>query len=102
MTLASSSLFSVTGKTVVLTGASGFLGRTFARVLLANGARVVAIGRSPRLEEQVSAWATEFGADRVCAHRVDMYDLAAFGQTLDHIVQKEPHIDVLVNNAHEL
>jgi len=43
--LHSSELFSIADKTVVLTGASGFLGRTFVRALLTNGARVIALGR---------------------------------------------------------
>ena len=34
--LKTSSLFHLEGKTAVLTGASGFLGRTFAQALLAN------------------------------------------------------------------
>lgn len=100
--LKSSELFCVAGKTVVLTGASGFLGRTFVRTLLANGARVVALGRSDRLMREAEAWSGEFGPQSVSVHRVDMYDLPALGQTLDRIVQQEPSIDVLINNAHEL
>jgi len=100
--LKSSELFSVAGKTVVLTGASGFLGRTFVRTLLANGARVVAIGRSGRLLREAEGWSREFGSENVAVHRVDMYDLPALSQTLDRIVDQESSIDVLVNNAHEL
>ncbi len=95
-------LFSVAGKTVVLTGASGFLGRTFARVFLANGARVVALGRSERLLNEAEGWAKEFGAGLISVHRVDMYDLEELGRTLDRIVSAEASIDILVNNAHEL
>jgi len=98
----SSQLFSVAGKTIVITGASGFLGRTFVRALLANGARVVAIGRSKRLMSEAEGWCAEFGSESVSVHRVDMYDLPALNQTLDRIVEKERSIEVLVNNAHEL
>lgn len=100
--LKSSELFSVQGKTVVLTGASGFLGRTFARTLLTNGARVVAIGRSERLMREAEKWSGEFGSENVAVHRVDMYDVQALSKTLDRIVAQEVKIDVVVNNAHEL
>jgi NAD(P)-dependent dehydrogenase (short-subunit alcohol dehydrogenase family) len=100
--LESSQLFSVAGKTVVLTGASGFLGRTFVRTLLANGARVVAIGRSERLMREAEGWSREFGSENISVHQVDMYDVPALSQILDRIVDQEHSIDVLVNNAHEL
>ena len=100
--LKSSNLFSVAGKTAVLTGASGFLGRTFVRTLLANDARVVALGRSERLLREAEAWSKEFGEDRISFHQVDMYDIAALGSVLNRIVSDEKSIDILVNNAHEL
>jgi gluconate 5-dehydrogenase len=100
--LQSSSLFSVKGKTAVLTGASGFLGRTFARTLLINGARVIAMGRSERLQKEARKWADEFGAASISFRRVDMYDSLALDRLLEEIAAEEPSIDVLVNNAHEL
>jgi gluconate 5-dehydrogenase len=100
--LSSSRVFSVEGKTAVLTGASGFLGRTFARTLLANGARVVAIGRSSRLDIEARLWAAEFGTERVRSYRVDMYNAAEFETALDEIVDSEKSIDIAINNAHEL
>jgi NAD(P)-dependent dehydrogenase (short-subunit alcohol dehydrogenase family) len=95
-------LFSLKGKTAVLTGASGFLGRTFCRALLANGARVVALGRSERLETEAANWANEFGSDRVSVERIDMYDVSALNAVCDAIAKRERKIDVLINNAHEL
>ena len=58
-------------------------------------------GRSERLDGLAADWVNEFGADRVEACRVEMYDLAALSAELDEIVGTSP-IDVLVNNAHEL
>ena len=95
-------LFSVNGKTVVLTGASGFLGRRFARTFLTNGARVVVLGRSNRLLDEADRWTRDFGPDCISVYRVDMYDLEELSRTLDRIVAAETSIDVLVNNAHEL
>ncbi len=102
MNLKADSLFSLEGRTALLTGASGFLGRIFGQALLENGARLIAIGKSARLMAQAGKWAAEFGADRVRARQTDMYDLAGFGQALDEIVAQEPFIEILVNNAHEL
>jgi gluconate 5-dehydrogenase len=100
--LRSDSLFSLDGKTAVLTGASGFLGRTFCRALLANGARVVALGRSVRLQTEAEAWANEFGRDKIAVERIDMYDAVALNALCDKIAARERRLDVLINNAHEL
>lgn len=102
MTLHASELFSLEGRTAVLTGASGFLGRTMGRALLANGAKLIALGRSQRLDREAAEWADEFGTDRVHSHRVDMYDLPALRRAFEQIAATEKTIDVLVNNAHEL
>lgn len=101
MNLESSELFSLRGRTALLTGASGFLGRTFAEALLANGATLIAIGRSEKLEKQLQQWEDKYGSGRVHAYRVDMYDLPTFSATLDRIAEAHA-VDVLVNNAHEL
>ena len=102
MTFTAGSLFSLDGKTAVITGASGFLGRTFVEALLENGARVVALGRSERLEDEVAAWRERFGADRIRGIRIDMYDQLALSHVLDEIAATEVRIDILINNAHEL
>jgi gluconate 5-dehydrogenase len=95
-------MFSLEGKTAVLTGASGFLGRTFALALLANGARVVALGRSERLVSEAKMWADEFGADKIAVKQIDMYDVAALDALCKEIAAEEKTVDVLINNAHEL
>ena len=96
------SLFSLRGKTAILTGASGFLGRTFCRTLLTNGARVVPLGRSERLKEEAVRWADEFGNESIAVEQIDMYDVAALNHLCDAIASREQRIDVLINNAHEL
>jgi NAD(P)-dependent dehydrogenase (short-subunit alcohol dehydrogenase family) len=98
----SSNIFSLDRKTAVITGASGFLGRTFVRALLTNGARIVALGRSARLREEAEEWEREFGHDKVAHFQLDMYDIAGLSRVLDEIAQNEKTIDVLINNAHEL
>ena len=99
---AASSLFSLAGKTVLLTGASGFLGRTMARALLDNGATVLAFGGSDRVEKLVAPLNAEYGPGRVHGYRVDLYDLAAVEEALARVEREHRSVDVLVNNAHEL
>jgi NAD(P)-dependent dehydrogenase (short-subunit alcohol dehydrogenase family) len=102
VSLSAADLFSLKGKTVLLTGASGYLGRTFSRAVLENGARLIALGRSDRLAEETAKWQGEFGGAQVSHHQIDMYDLKALGALFDSIVKDESRLDVLINNAHEL
>lgn len=95
-------LFSLQEKTVLLTGASGFLGRTMSRALLESGARLLMLGRSERLQKVQSELAQEFGDESVMAFTVDMYNTAALRITLQEAVGRAGTVDVLVNNAHEL
>jgi NAD(P)-dependent dehydrogenase (short-subunit alcohol dehydrogenase family) len=95
-------LFSLQAKTVLLTGASGFLGRAMTRALLDNGATVLALGGSERVAAQAPALNERYGAGRVQAYRVDLYDIPAVEKTLDRIGAEHPVVDVIVNNAHEL
>jgi NAD(P)-dependent dehydrogenase (short-subunit alcohol dehydrogenase family) len=95
------SLFSLHGKTALLTGASGFLGRTFAETLLANGANLVAIGRPAKLGKQQQLWSEKYGSERVHCYFVDMYELETLAEVLDEVSARHA-IHVLINNAHEL
>jgi NAD(P)-dependent dehydrogenase (short-subunit alcohol dehydrogenase family) len=95
-------LFSLAGKTVLLTGASGFLGRTMMRALLDNGATVLGFGGSERIQEQGALLNAEYGPGRVHAYRVDLYDVPAVEEALARVQREHPGVDVLVNNAHEL
>jgi gluconate 5-dehydrogenase len=100
--LEAASLFSLQNKIVLLTGASGFLGRTMTRALLQNGATVIVLARSQRLTVLSEAWKDEFGEARVRPYLVDMNDIPALEETLKVLLAHEPPIDVLINNAHEL
>lgn len=102
MQYSAESLFSLDGQTALVTGATGFLGRMMVEVLLDNGADVIALGRSNRLEALRKKVSRKFGSNRLIVHRIDMYDTAALSQLLDRIVESVPRINVLINNAHEL
>lgn len=86
----------------MVTGATGFLGRMMVEVLLDNGANVIALGRSNRLETLRKKVSRSYGPDRLIVHRIDMYDTSALGQLLDRIAESSTRISILINNAHEL
>lgn len=95
-------LFSLSGKNVLITGASGFLGCTMSEALLENGAKLTMLGRSERLTKVRDELAKKYGEKQVTAHTVDMYDLKAFKLTLNDVMKELGTVDVLINNAHEL
>jgi NADP-dependent 3-hydroxy acid dehydrogenase YdfG len=88
----------ITGKVVAITGASSGIGEATARLLAAQGARVV-VGarRSERLETLVADIAANGGSARHCMVDVRRRDdVAAF---IEFAEQTFGTIDVLVNNA---
>ena len=87
--------FDMTGRTVLVTGASSGLGRRFARVLAASGAKVaLAARRTDRLEALVD----EIGASAV-AVRMDVQDEASVIAGFDAAQAALGPIDSVIANA---
>jgi NAD(P)-dependent dehydrogenase (short-subunit alcohol dehydrogenase family) len=83
----------MTGRTIVITGASDGIGAAAARALSAAGERVVVVGRS---ETKTKAVATELAADYFVADFADLSQVRTLAAALR---EKYPRIDVLANNA---
>jgi NAD(P)-dependent dehydrogenase (short-subunit alcohol dehydrogenase family) len=87
----------LTGKTVLITGATDGLGRALAHAVLDGGATVLVHGRS---DERIAATVAELGGgERVRSYRADLASLAAVHALADELLAAEPRLDVLVNNA---
>ncbi len=93
--------FDVSGKTVLITGASGFFGRYMARTFLEVGARCILLGRSDRIKQQADEYRAEFGAKQLTAYQLDFYDREALRKLLD-IIPRTIDVDVVINNAYDL
>jgi len=78
----------LTGKTAVVTGARGGIGRAIAELFLANGACVVGIQR--RLADGLGG--------RFVNVQADLSDPLALRQAADEVL-REHEVDILVNNA---
>jgi NAD(P)-dependent dehydrogenase (short-subunit alcohol dehydrogenase family) len=90
------STFDLSGRTVLITGASSGLGRRFARIAAAAGAKVVAAARRvDRLEALVG----ELGAARACAVAMDVESEASVIAGYDAAGTKFGPVDTVIANA---
>jgi NAD(P)-dependent dehydrogenase (short-subunit alcohol dehydrogenase family) len=83
----------LTGRTIVVTGASAGIGEAAARQLHSMGADVHVVGRSP---ERTAAVAADVGTEPIVADFARLDDVRA---TADEVLTRCPQLDVLVNNA---
>lgn len=92
--------FDLTGKTVLVTGAAGLLGREHAAALLAIGATVVLtdIGEAA-LASARSALARDTDAVRIVTHVMDVSRLESIKRVAGELLAARLRVDVLVNNA---
>lgn len=83
------------GQTVVITGATGGLGRAAAERLANMGARTIVVGRSP---EKLAAVQSEIDGD-VIGYRADLSSMDEIRSLASSLLSDEERIDVLVNNV---
>lgn len=87
-------LFDLTGEVALVTGASSGLGRRFAQVLAAHGAKVVAAARrTDRLQDLAAS------NPNIAALALDVTDTASIGAALDTAEKAFGPLTLLVNNA---
>ncbi len=90
-------LFSVAGKTVVVTGGTRGIGRMIAGGFVAGGATVIV---SSRKEDACAATAEELSAYGTCtAVPSDLSTEDGARDLADAVAAEHDHVDVLVNNA---
>jgi 3-oxoacyl-[acyl-carrier protein] reductase len=89
------SMFRLDNKIAIVTGAARGLGAATARVLAAQGARVVAADVN---FEEVSQVAQEIG-ESATPYQVDVSQVAELEAMVDNVAQEFGRIDILVNNA---
>jgi NAD(P)-dependent dehydrogenase (short-subunit alcohol dehydrogenase family) len=89
------------GKVILLTGATDGMGRALAADLAREGSTVLVHGREEsRIAATVAETAEAAGrADRVRSYQADLASLAAVRALADQVIEAEPRLDVLVNNA---
>ena len=93
-----SSLFNISGKVAVVTGASSGLGRQFALALAREGANVAILARRVEKLENVKAEVEALGV-ACLAVKCDVVDTESIKSAVAAVVERFGRIDILVNNA---
>jgi NAD(P)-dependent dehydrogenase (short-subunit alcohol dehydrogenase family) len=87
-------MFDMTGRVAIVTGASSGLGHRFARVLHEAGANVVAVARRKERLDELAA-----SCERVVPMVADVTDSTALERLVADVMDRFGRVDVLVNNA---
>lgn len=96
--LAPSSLFDLSQRVIVVTGATGVLAGSAARYLAAQGARVVFLGRDQAKLDRAVADTRNLPGETL-AYSCDVLDVAGLERVRDDILARFGRIDALVNAA---
>ena len=88
------------GKTVIITGANTGIGKETAIDLARRGARVIIACRSAEKgEEAVVEVRAKSDNDKVVFRRLDLASLESVRRFASKVLEEEPTIDILINNA---
>lgn len=91
-------LFDINGNVTVITGGTGVLGRTIAKYLALNGAKVIILGRKEEIGKEIVDDIQKNGG--VCEFlKTDVMNAQLVQDNCDYIVKKYGHIDTLLNAA---
>jgi NAD(P)-dependent dehydrogenase (short-subunit alcohol dehydrogenase family) len=86
----------LTGKTAIITGGAGGIGRAAAKLFIQEGASVMLVGRD---ETMLAAAAREIGTDRIAFTVGDVSDEKQTAHYVDRTVSKFGGLDILFANA---
>jgi len=90
-------LFSLKGRTALITGGSRGIGRMIAHAYLVQGARVYVSARDADTCKHTAAELSEFG--EIIALPADVSSLEGVNTLVRSIAEREQALDILVNNA---
>ena len=92
-------LFDIRGRTVLITGAGGYLGSALAKGFAAAGAELVLWGRSTTPLKALADQITDQGGEAVF-QQVDLSDNDSLEAALHQFKEQFDKVDVIINNAY--
>src|SRR5688500_15025918 len=89
----------MTGRTVLITGATNGIGLESAVALAGMGANVIIVGRDAGRIEKALAQIQARSGTSALSYLCDFSSLAAVNRLADEVLRDVPKLDVLINNA---
>jgi short-subunit dehydrogenase len=89
----------LTGKNIVITGASGGIGAEIAKLCAASGANLVLLARSIDKLQQLQKELQQKGQAKVDVFQLDVSDTEKVQEVFGRIYEEIGQVDILVNNA---
>ena len=94
-------MFDLTGQTVLLTGAGGYLGSAMGRGLIEAGARLIVTSRNQRRADAVAASLNEVSDADHLGVALDHMNEDSIHRGLAEAIERAEKIDTVVNNGNE-
>ncbi len=94
-------LFDLTGRVALITGASGYLGSAMAQALAEAGATVVCGSRDAQRAESAAESLVRGAEQEHFGVVLDQLDERSMNAAFDEIVQRAGRVDILVNNGQQ-
>ncbi len=89
---------SVSGETVMVTGASSGIGKAAAMKIAEAGGTVLLVARTPEKLEETRDQIV-MGGGQAHIHRCDLSDMDDIDRMCAEVLEQHGHVDILVNNA---
>ena len=91
--------YSLSARTILITGATDGIGKHTAKKLAADGNILLVHGRRPNVGAELVSDLKKRGAKDVLYFNADLSDLDEVSHMAQEVIEKVDHLDVLINNA---
>jgi short-subunit dehydrogenase len=91
-------MYSVAGKTMLVTGGSRGMGKLFCEHGIAEGAKVIIWARNDQTMKETAEELTRRGGE-VHTYKVDVSDREAIAKAAENVLKEHGTVDILFNNA---